>query len=221
MWPRSFAEAVENLSNAKLWADLLVEWQAQCQQNQIACYGSIPFHSDGNIYNRGYFIDSHGEVLVHYDKIHLFSPLGENDRYSSGLEVIAVEYQGLKFGLTICYDLRFPELYRSLRHMGADVILTIAQWPEVRKQHWLTLGQARAIENQVIHIGVNRTGDVEHNGGTIQYPGSSFVYDPWGESLLKKDSNDMIQYFELNPERIQSVRSAFPVWNDRSPIFEP
>ena len=117
-----------------------------------------------------------GEQLCRYAKIHPFSISGENRHITSGSELAIFEYEGLKFGLTICYDLRFPLLWYALANK-CDCIINIANWPAKRVDHWRTLLQARANENQVYVIGVNRVGV---DGNQLEYVESSYAFAPDG-----------------------------------------
>src|SRR4030095_7360545 len=97
-----------------------------------------------------------GEMLVRYTKIHPFSLGGEDQGHEAGTEIVTFAWQGFTVTPFVCYDLRFPEIFRAATHMGANLFVVIALWPIKRQQHWLTLLQARAIENQAYVVGVNR-----------------------------------------------------------------
>lgn len=146
-----------------------------------------------------------------YAKIHPFSYSGENNVYLGGNELVMCNVNEAVLGLTICYDLRFPEIYRYLSEKS-NLILVIANWPEKRIDHWFTLLKARAIENQVYIAGVNRTGS---DGNGLKYIESSFVFDPVGQKIEPLDSYHDMKMFDILLENVESVRISFPVRQDR------
>ena len=150
-------------------------------------------------------------VLATYAKIHPFSYAGENDYYQAGDELKKLTIGGATIGLTICYDLRFPELYQAYSK-DCSVILNIANWPERRASHWRALNKARAIENQVFMIAVNRIGT---DGKGLQYVFSSHIVSPYGEELKGTSLSEEVVVYDLNLEEVAQYRAEFPVKNDR------
>ncbi|WP_315012149.1 nitrilase-related carbon-nitrogen hydrolase [Capnocytophaga leadbetteri] len=150
-------------------------------------------------------------VLATYAKIHPFSYAGENDYYQAGDELKKLTIGGATIGLTICYDLRFPELYQAYSK-DCSVILNIANWPERRVSHWRALNKARAIENQVFMIAVNRIGT---DGKGLQYVFSSHIVSPYGEELKGTSLSEEVVVYDLNLEEVAQYRAEFPVKNDR------
>ena len=150
-------------------------------------------------------------VLGTYAKIHPFSYAGENDYYQAGDELKKLTIGGATIGLTICYDLRFPELYQAYSK-DCSVILNIANWPERRVSHWRALNKARAIENQVFMIAVNRIGT---DGKGLQYVFSSNIVSPYGEELKGTSLSEEVVVYDLNLEEVAQYRAEFPVKNDR------
>jgi len=120
----------------------------------------------------------------------LISLSDEDKYYNPGRSLKVVDYKGYSIGLTVCYDLRFPELYSALSKKS-DVVLNIANWPEKRVDHWLTLLKARAIENQIYMVGVNRTGKDESG---MRYVESSNIFNANGERLEVNIDNNMKIY---------------------------
>ena len=156
-------------------------------------------------------VSSDGSVLARYEKIHPFSYSGETDYYSKGGKVISLKLKEFTIGLTICYDLRFPELYQSLsRH--CDVLLNIANWPARRVADWRLLLHARALENQCYMIGVNRTGV---DGKELEYEKSSSVIDPMGKDIDSAQLSDIIDVYDIDKDVVFSYRESFPVKKDR------
>lgn len=160
--------------------------------------------------NRLYFIDESGEVKLNYTKIHPFSFAGEDKYYNGGNSLEIVEYKEHNIGMTICYDLRFPELYSSLSK-NSDIIINIANWPAKRVDHWNTLLKARAIENQIFIIGVNRTGK---DGNGLEYVECSNIFDPNGDNVEFK-ANDKMKIYNIDRNWIKEFKSKFNTTNDR------
>jgi predicted amidohydrolase len=152
-----------------------------------------------------------GRILAQHRKMHLFTYAGENQHFKAGDVPAWFELNGLGIGCTICYDLRFPALYQALaRH--CDVIINIANWPGPRLEHWDTLLRARAVENQLFMVGVNRTG-VDGNG--LKYERSSKVFGPSGKLIRPVFSDGLIDIVELDEAAVRETRTEFPVLADR------
>ena len=145
-----------------------------------------------------------------YDKVHPFSYAGEHERFRGGDGPLVVEIEGLRIGLSVCYDLRFANLYWD-RAGAVDVELIVANWPEARRNHWRTLLDARAIEDQVYVVGVNRVG----TGGKLSYVGDSRIVDPAGEVLVAAASEETMLLAELDPDVVREVRERLPFLPDR------
>ena len=132
----------------------------------------------GSWLDRALVISPDGQEIGSYTKIHPFTFGGENQHYAPGGEVNIFEINGVKFCPFVCYDLRFPEIFRTAAVRGAEVFTVIANWPKARSAHWTALLQARAIENQAFVLGVNRTGKDPH----LEYDGQSAIVAPLGET---------------------------------------
>ena len=121
--------------------------------------GSVPMrHANGKVYNTSAAINKNGEIVNLYDKVHLFGLFHEEDFFAPGNNFQAFTLDGLCCGSTICYDLRFPELFRHLALQGAQLIFCPAEWPEARGDIWRLLAQARAAENHIFVVAVNCAG---------------------------------------------------------------
>ncbi len=173
--------------------------------------------------NRSYLIDDQGEVRAHYDKIHLFDvdlPTGESWRESNSYEggetpVLAQTPWG-KLGLTICYDLRFPDLFCALSNGGADFVAVPAAFTvPTGEAHWHVLLRARAIEGAMFVIATGQVGT--HEDGRQTY-GHSLVIDPWGTVLLDAGDKPGLYIVDLPLERLADVRARIPVLQHRKPI---
>ena len=140
----------------------------------------------------------------YYDKVHPFFP--EQKDFTAGKEITLFKIQGVTVATSICYDLRFPELYREARAKGAQALTVQASWPAVRNEHWETLLRARAIENQAYVIAVNNVSD----DGT--YVGNSQVIAPDGECIAKANAGkEQVIFAEISAEFVEKYRSDFPV----------
>ena len=128
--------------------------------------------------NMALLFDEHGAQRAVYRKQRVFAYAGEDKVYTPGRESSVVAIGGVRVALFVCYDLRFPELFRAVAR-DVDAMIVIANWPAPRRAHWDALTRARAIENQCYVVAVNRVG----TGGGLSYDGGSVAYDPWGERL--------------------------------------
>ena len=176
-------------------------------------FGLITKETD-KYYNSCIAINSDGELKGRYNKIHPFSFSGEDKYFSSGNELVSVDWIG-GWGLTICYDLRFPELYQALSKENL-ILINIANWPKRRVAHWKKLLIARAIENQAFMIGVNRTGI---DGNDLEYEKSSLIVTPEGELVMPDKSFDEVEIFTINLEKASNYRNDFPAKKDRKTDF--
>ena len=152
-----------------------------------------------------------GKLISKYQKIHPFTYAKEHKYFSSGDRVTTFNLNGFKCSCVICYDLRFPEIFRSLVNKGVEIIFIIANWPYPRQEHWLTLTKARAIESQCYVAAVNRVGKEPDK----KYFGYSIILDPWGNEIVSggKDK-DTIIYGQVSKKRIKEIRRFFPYLND-------
>lgn len=161
-------------------------------------------------HNQALAISPDGLELVRYTKIHPFSLGGESEVHAPGNTPIVFEWQGIHVSPLICYDLRFPELARTALGLGAELLIYIAAWPARRIQHWLTLLQARAIENQAYVLGVNRCGQ-EPN---YTYCGRSVLVDPHGVIIADASDGEKSLLCEVDPSVIRTWRQDFPAVRD-------
>ncbi len=159
--------------------------------------------------NRYSVISPTGELLAEYTKIHSFRYGGECDQFSQGDATITFEYKGIKITPFICYDLRFPELFRKTVD-GTDVYLIPANWPKRRSEHWKALLKARAIENQAYVLGINCVGDI----GGLEYSGDTSVIDPLGIICEEISGKPGIIMAEVDKDAL-AIRGSFPVLEDR------
>lgn len=181
---------------------------------------------DGRLVNRGFVIDDRGAIRARYDKIHLFDvdlPSGESWResaaYAPGDRAVLVETPWGRLGLTICYDIRFPDLYRALSDAGAEIVVVPAAFTvPTGLAHWHVLLRARAIEAGIFVIAAAQSGT--HDDGRETY-GHSLVVDPWGGILLDMEDRIGVELAELDPARIAEVRDRIPALRHRRAIGAP
>ncbi|EJO69272.1 hydrolase, carbon-nitrogen family [Leptospira kirschneri serovar Grippotyphosa str. Moskva] len=190
-------------------------FQKLAKENCVAIVFGLVLKKENKALNTLVFISKDGIERIRYDKVHPFSFATENKYFEGGRNLSKLTLSNLTFGFTICYDLRFPELYSALAK-DCDVLVNIANWPEYRKSHWRILSQARAIENQTYFIGVNRTGI---DGNDIEYEKSSIVVDANGEFIFPEITSSEIDIFEIKKELLLSFRNKFLTRQDRIPEF--
>lgn len=177
--------------------------------------GSVANKIDGKIYNTSYVYHSKGELVHEYSKIHLVPMLDEHLYLAGGDKKVKVfELDGIKMGVIICYDLRFPELARSLALQGAQVMFIVAEWPIARRLHWKNIQIARAIENQMYVVSSNNVGILDG----VEYGGTSMMIEPWGEVLHEGSTNkEETLTALLDVEKVSEVRKSVPIFDSRVP----
>ena len=176
--------------------------------------GSLIIEEEGKFFNR-FVITSKKGIESFYDKRHLFRMANENNYFNAGAKRVIHELKGWKILLQVCYDLRFPVFSRNRNINGKkeyDALIYTANWPEKRSFIWKNLIQARAIENQVYVLGINRVGV---DGNEINYSGDSCAIDPWGNVVLNCGSNsESIQFVQLLANEMEKIKTSFPAFLD-------
>jgi len=145
-----------------------------------------------------------------YRKIHPFSHAGEEQFVRAGTNLVTVEVAGFRMSMFVCYDLRFADEFWQLA-AETDLYLVPANWPERRREHWMALLRARAIENQAYVLGVNRVGE----GGGLSYSGDSRIIDPLGVELATASGGESVLIADLSTEHVAATRSHFKFLQDR------
>ena len=176
---------------------------------KVAICGSFIADTGGSLYNRLFFIEPSGEEYF-ADKRHLFTMARENEIFSAGDRRMNVRYRGWNIAMIACYDIRFPVWCRNKAN-EYDLLIAVANWPEVRVSAWNALLKSRAIENEAYVCGVNCSG--EDKKGYI-YDGSSDAIDFKGKSVKVMVDGSVIAYATLSRERLDSFREKFPAWKD-------
>ncbi len=175
--------------------------------------GSVSNERDGQIFNTAMVFDRSGACIAQYDKTHLFTPMGEDAFYTRGEQLCRFVLDGVNCGMAICYDVRFPELIRSLALQGMDMLFVVSQWPRERIDHLRTLTAARAIENQIFVVCCNSCGTADK---TV-FGGNSSVIDPFGKILALGGETEEIITASCEMQILSEIRSSIPVFRDRCP----
>ena len=198
-------------------------FQALAKELDVAILlGSVQENAgDGyKVHNTSVLIGPDGAIVAKYKKIHLFDidipgvvSLKESDYITPGAEAVTGDVYGTRFGLSVCYDLRFPELYRKLLDKGAEVLCIPAAFTlQTGKDHWEVLQRARAIENQCYVLAPAQWG---HHGGTRVSWGHSMIIDPWGHVIARVSDNEGFASAWLDPDKVASVRRNLPCGEHR------
>lgn len=207
MRPEAFGEAIYDET-----APTCQFFHSLSRQYSISIAYGVISSDEGKYYNQLVLLEPE-KILMAYSKLHPFSYGAEALHYSGGDQIMVCRQKDILLSGFICYDLRFPEVFQ-IASRDAVVIFVIANWPKERISHWYSLLQARAIENQCFIIGVNRTGE----GGDLSYPPSSVAFDPYGEPLTSKSSEELL-YADIDPALAEQYRREFPVKADRRSGF--
>jgi predicted amidohydrolase len=186
--------------------------------------GSICEAADGHVYNTSLLFDRAGDLVAHYRKIHLYDvelpgqpPIRESALFSAGEELVTREIDGARAGLSICYDLRFPELYRGLMALGAQLLLVPAAFQQVTGEaHWEVLLRARAIEDQCFVVAPAQWGPWGADDAGHRTFGTSMVVDPWGRVVVRAPAEgDGVWFADLDLAELRRVRTILPALRHR------
>jgi predicted amidohydrolase len=175
--------------------------------------GLVRRAADGRGTNAAVLCSPDGAVVGSYAKIHPYSHGGEDRFYAAGHDVVVWPCGPHQLSPMICYDLRFPEIFRTAARRGATLLVVIANWLETRHEHWPLLLRARAVENEAWVVGVNRCGRDRRNG----YRGGSCLIDPTGQVVAQAGEGEGVLVAEADLERVRAVRESFPVLDDLRP----
>jgi predicted amidohydrolase len=190
----------------RLLSDLAVKYQ-------ISVGSSLLEAKDGKAYNTFVLFSREGDIWGIYRKIHRFKLLQEDKWLGEGNSLVLANTIWGRVGLSTCYDLRFPEMFRPYAVAGARLVLLVAEWPERRISHWSTLLQTRAIENQLFMVGVNKVGVSQG----VKLGGRSAIIDPWGNILVEGGDSEELLNCEINLSNADRARETIPVLQDRKP----
>ena len=203
------------------------EWLAEiARANRMWVHGGSILEAvgdDGKVFNTSVLFDRDGELVATYRKIHLFDvqlpgqpPIRESFSYTAGDEMVTAETEFGRVGLSICYDVRFPELYRALVAQGAELLFVPAAFTfETGKDHWDVLLRARAIEEQAFVIAAAQWGTWGPPEKNRRCYGNSLVADPWGRVIARAEDGVGVTFAELDLEEVRRVREQLPALRHR------
>jgi len=178
----------------------------------LVVVGSLPEIEAEKIYNTAYVVDQ-GALVGKYRKLHLFSTMQEDRFLAAGDQALTLATSAGRLGIAICYDLRFPELFRKLALEGAEVICLPAEWPKPRQEHWNALIRARAIENQLFVIAANCCGIQ----GKLDFFGHSQLVSPLGHLLAYAEAEETELVADLDFSEMVQYRKQIDTLGDRRP----
>lgn len=214
LWPTGYDLAQAEDYAAPLDAGSFALLAELARQHNLYIVGTaLEANPAGLPFNTAALYGPDGELLGAYRKVHLFPPMGEVEHMAPGPALPTFDLPWGCTALAICYDLRFPELWRSYTEAGARFILIPAEWPMARIEHWRLLLRARAVENQLFVVGCNRAG-ADADG---EFGGHSAAVDPWGRVLVEAGSEPGLFSTTLDLEEVARARRLFPFLDDRRP----
>lgn len=197
------------------WAQTAPALSNLAQSLGICIAAGVCTSKSSNLFNSLTVWNDKGEVLACYDKIHLFStPSADESRvFSAGNSIVTFSLDSITFGLSICYDLRFPELYRSQALSGTQVMLLASAWPAARIANWKALCTARAVENQCFLLAANRVGEQ----GPFPFGGQSLFIGPTGELVEAASRSEELLIGSIDGATLDAAREAIPALSQRRP----
>lgn len=201
MEPKRWAEGIDGPSFARLSTLAAI--------HDVWLMAGIAMRTEVGYANVAAVFDPDGSLMVTYAKQRLFGVVGEDQHYQAGLVPAVIDIDGVRVSPFVCYDLRFPELFRAAAPWS-DLIVVIANWPAARRAHWDALLPARAIENLAYVAGINRTGMADG----IQYDGGSAAYDPWGLPATQHGGVESPSIVDVSSARVASIRAEYPFLDD-------
>ena len=212
----SFPDSAETLEDSKAVKML----KGIAKEFEVNILGGSFVRKDGDkLFNSSPVINREGKIICIYDKNHLYSYNGdtENSYITAGENPVMVELEGVKIGISICYDIRFPEIYRAYRKAGADILVDMAAWPKSRKVHWDTLAMARAIENQSYFVALTQTGLLADGSENL---GHSMIIDYNGKILDEIEEVEGGIYAEIVLDKMYEFREKCTILKDIKNSYE-
>lgn len=211
LWSTGYALDQSKELAAVLNTGMFTQMGTIAQQNKIAIVGSILEKRGQEVSNSAPFFAPNGRMLGVYRKLHLFRLMDEDKWLQPGQSPLTMDLPWGSTSLAICYDLRFPELFRRYAVEGARLVIIPAEWPLERVEHWRALLRARAIENQSYIVACNAAGQT----GETVFGGHSMIIDPWGKTVLEGGEAPMLLTAEIEMDLVDEVRQRIPVFDDR------
>lgn len=213
LWSTGYAlDQARELGN-QLNVGVFAQMATLATQNKISIVGSMLERRGLEVTNSGTFFAPNGRLMGVYRKVHLFRMMEEDRWLQPGASPLLMDLPWGTTGMAICYDLRFPELFRRYAVQGAKVIVLPAEWPIERIDHWRTLLQARAIENQCYMVATNSAGQT----GNTTFGGHSMIVDPWGKIVVEVGESPTLVTAEIDVDYVDVIRNRIPVFEDRRP----
>jgi predicted amidohydrolase len=213
LWSTGYAlEEAKDLAST-LNSGMFTQVTTVAQQNKLAIVGSILEKRGLEVANSAACFAPNGRLMGVYRKIHLFRLFEEDQWLQAGSAPLSMELPWGETALAICYDLRFPELFRHYAVNGARMIIVPAEWPLARVEHWRALLIARAIENQCFIVAANSAGET----GETVFAGHSMIVDPWGKIVIEGGEDANLLTAEIDLDMVDEVRQRIPVFEDRRP----
>ncbi|MBQ3311572.1 hypothetical protein IJG72_05795 [bacterium] len=205
-----FKDSAEDLKNSSV-IDFLSSIARKNNVNIVG--GSFITKQDGKLFNTCPVINRDGNLIATYNKCHLFSYYGDTEGtyITRGENPVIVNIEGVKIGLSICYDIRFPEIYRAYAKNNVDLMVNMAAWPMTREIHWVSLTHARAIENQSYFIALTQSGQLSNGELNL---GKSFIIDYKGEDIDAISQGEGAIFANLNFDEEYSFRKKCTVLKD-------
>lgn len=211
LWSTGYAlEQAKELSSP-LNTGMFQQLTTLATQNKISIVGSLLEKRGLEVANSAAFFAPNGRTMGVYRKIHLFRLMEEDKWLQPGSSPLTMDLPWGNTGIAICYDLRFPELFRRYAVEGAKVIVIPAEWPLQRIEHWRALLIARAIENQCYMIACNACGET----GDTTFGGHSMIVDPWGKIVIEAGEAPVLLTAQIEMDTVEEVRARIPVFEDR------
>lgn len=190
---------------------LLLRLSQLAEERLIYIIGSLITKKGENYFNTATIFSSEGQMVGEYDKGHLFPPLEEDRHFSPGWSTPLFDLPWGKTALAICYDLRFPELFRRYTLAGAKIVFLPSEWPYPRLEHWRVLLRARAIEDQIFLVACNRVGEAKG----YRFVGHSAICDPRGERVIEGGEEEALLVATIDLDLVEEVRCQLPFLGDR------
>jgi predicted amidohydrolase len=211
LWASGYALENAREMSAALNAGEFAAVSTAATQHKISIVGSLLEKRGIEVSNSATFFAPTGKLVGVYRKIHLFKLMDEHRWLQAGAAPLLMDLPWGKTGIAICYDLRFPELFRRYAVDGAKIILIPAEWPVARLEHWRALLQARAIENQCYIVACNAVGET----GDTTFAGHSMIVDPWGKIVVELGETPQLATADIELDLVDEVRARIPVFEDR------
>ena len=223
MWTTGFNWEY-NKSMAREHEKVIVRVSEMAKRYKIWINGSmLALTESGGIANTSILFDSKGAKVGVYRKTHLFSFVHEDEHMEAGRSICVVDTPWGLVGLSVCYDIRFPELFRTYALKGVKIVFSPMAFPHPKIHHWKALVRARAIENQMFIVGTNQVGSEDLGpDGTLTYFGDSVIIDPWGEAIVEaSETREELLTAAIDVGRVEEIRAKMKVLQDRRPdIYE-